>query len=181
MILSLTSPMKFIALIISLFAINSCNQKTRETPENFPTQREVNRSLEDINRKFMLDESAMIDAYIERKRLKMNSTGTGLRYNLENIGTGELAKNGQRATVSYKISLLDGREIYNSENDGNKDFVIGHDHVESGLHEGILLMKVGDRAKFILPSHLAHGLSGDNNKIPPRSSVVYDIQLIALK
>ncbi|GAB5539856.1 MAG: hypothetical protein Salg2KO_19590 [Salibacteraceae bacterium] len=176
----MNNTMKFTLLISIAIAAHACGNNEQAAPENFPTQKEVNRSLEDINRKFMTDESVMIDAYIERRKWDMSESGTGLRYMIYDDKEGENAKNGQRATVSYKIELLDGREIYNSETLGNKEFLIGQAHVESGLHEGILLMSVGDKAKFILPSHLAHGLSGDQDQIPPRSSVVYDIELIAL-
>jgi len=57
----------------------------------------------------------------------------------------------------------------------------GMDNVESGLHEVILLMKVGDKAKVVLPSHLAFGLTGDSSKIPHSTPLVYDIQLIDLQ
>ena len=63
---------------------------------------------------------------------------------------------------------------------GPKKFLIGKDHVESGVHEGVTLMHVGDRAKFVIPSYLAHGLSGDNAKIPPRSVLIVDLKLLRL-
>jgi FKBP-type peptidyl-prolyl cis-trans isomerase FkpA len=40
---------------------------------------------------------------------------------------------------------------------------------------------VGDKAILILPSHLAHGLVGDENKIPPKASVIYELELLSLK
>ena len=49
------------------------------------------------------------------------------------------------------------------------------------LEEGILLLKEGDRAKFIIPSHLAFGLLGDMKKIPAKAVLVYDIELIKIK
>jgi FKBP-type peptidyl-prolyl cis-trans isomerase FkpA len=52
--------------------------------------------------------------------------------------------------------------------------------VEAGLEEGILLMHKGGKAKFILPSHLAFGLIGDQNKIPGKSTLIYDVNLIDL-
>jgi FKBP-type peptidyl-prolyl cis-trans isomerase len=42
-------------------------------------------------------------------------------------------------------------------------------------------MRKGEKALFILPPHLAHGLIGDMNKIPPLTTVVYDIELIGLE
>ena len=59
-------------------------------------------------------------------------------------------------------------------------FKIGQGGVESGLEEAVLLMSVGDKGRFIMPPHLAHGLLGDNNKIPPRSIIVYQAELIKL-
>jgi FKBP-type peptidyl-prolyl cis-trans isomerase FkpA len=77
--------------------------------------------------------------------------------------------------------LLNGDLAYSSGQTGPKEFEIGHGGVESGLEEGILLLHVGDHAKFIVPSHLAFGLLGDQNKIPQRATLVYDIELVKLK
>lgn len=137
--------------------------------------------MESINRQFMRDESAQIDGYAERKGWEMTTTGTGLRYMIYEKGTGPRAAAGMRAEVAYVVSLLDGTVVYTSEESGPVEFLIGQDNVESGIHEGVTHMHVGDKARFILPSHLAHGLTGDQNKIPPRSSVVYDITLLGLK
>jgi FKBP-type peptidyl-prolyl cis-trans isomerase len=54
------------------------------------------------------------------------------------------------------------------------------DNVENGLHEAIQYLRVGDKAKIILPSYLAHGLTGDSDKIPPMASVLYDIELVEI-
>ena len=58
---------------------------------------------------------------------------------------------------------------------------IGKDNVESGIHEGITYLRVGDKAKLLIPSYLAHGLVGDKNKIPPRATLVVDLHLIRLQ
>jgi FKBP-type peptidyl-prolyl cis-trans isomerase len=56
--------------------------------------------------------------------------------------------------------------------------VLGHSTEESGLEQGILMMQEGDKARFILPPHLAHGLLGDENMIPARSIIVYEVELL---
>jgi len=48
------------------------------------------------------------------------------------------------------------------------------------LEEGLLLLHQGDKAKFIIPSHLAYGLLGDQKQIPPGATLVYDVELIQL-
>ena len=82
--------------------------------------------------------------------------------------------------IKYNVTLLDGTECYSTD-DEVEEFIVDKDYVEAGLHEGIQFMSPGDKAILILPSHLAHGLAGDLKKIPFRSSIVYDIELIAVK
>lgn len=172
--------MKLTSFALAVFLAHACSNE--QPPEsNVPTQKEVNRSMESINRQMAMEESAQIDGYIDRRGWAMTQTGTGLRYMIYESGSGPQAANGMMAKVNYEVSLLDGKVIYSSNDQGAKSFMIGQDHVESGLHEGILFMRVGDKARFVLPSHLAHGLSGDNDKIPPRSSVVFDIELLDLQ
>lgn len=141
----------------------------------------MKQHMTEANRILMEKESDEIDAYAKRKGWNMTTTGTGLRYQILQEGKGEKAKPGQFAKVSYKIFLTDGTLCYSSEQDGAKEFKVEEDYVESGLHEGIQLMNPGCKARFILPSHLAHGLTGDNDKIPPMSPVVYEVELISLR
>jgi FKBP-type peptidyl-prolyl cis-trans isomerase FkpA len=125
-------------------------------------------------------ENDEIEQYIKAHQYEMQRTNSGLRWMLLKKGDGPQAQAGLTATVSYKIYLLDGTVCYTSEKDKPKDVLIGKDNVEAGLHEGLQLMHVGDKMRFILPSHLAHGLSGDQSKIPPLTSVVYEIELLNL-
>jgi FKBP-type peptidyl-prolyl cis-trans isomerase len=83
--------------------------------------------------------------------------------------------------MEYNVKLLTGDMIYSSKELGSKTFEIGHGGVESGLEEALLYLKLGDKAKLIIPSHLAFGLLGDQNKVPPRSTLVYDIEIVNLK
>ena len=56
------------------------------------------------------------------------------------------------ATVSYTISLLDGTLCYDSKTEGPKQFKVGKDIVESGVHQAVELMHAGDKGLFIIPS-----------------------------
>jgi len=91
-------------------------------------------------------------------------------------GKGKNAKNGDIVTLNYIVKLITGDVIYSSDDKGPLQFELGHSVVESGLEEAILNMRVGDEAIIIIPSHLAHGLLGDNDKIPQRSTVIYEIE-----
>jgi len=172
--------MKILSLIgLLILSVQGCNPEQATQP--MPSQREINRSMEEINRRMAQEEESAILTYIEEKGWQMTKTGTGMFYQIYENGTGPVAKEGQAVTVDYEVSLTDGSVVYTSEEEGTKTFVIGRAHVESGLHEAMSYLRVGDRAHIILPSHLAHGLTGDNNKIPARSTVVYDIHLLNIQ
>ncbi len=172
-----------LSTIIFIFFIlfQACGEAHKRTSKNTNLQeKDLNEKLIKANKIYVQQESDEIDQYVHHRGWKMITTGTGLRYMITEIGNGTAAANEKQAKVNYKISLLDGTLCYSSDSTGSKTFLIGRDNVESGLHEAIQLLRVGSKAIFILPSHLAHGLIGDNSKIPPKSSVIYDIELLSI-
>ncbi len=171
-----------ISILLLTTTMHACQENQAPQGDGLPTQREVNKSMEDINRQMALEEDAEIEGYAQRQGWEMTKTGTGLRYMIYEEGPeGPAALEGQVATVHYEVSLTDGTIVYASSEQGARSFLIGQDNVESGIHEAIQYLKVGDKARVILPSHLAHGLTGDNDKIPPRSTVIYDLELLSLR
>lgn len=165
-------------LFLIPFFLVGCRQKTEQPNSLTP---ELMEALIKANQKLIENESGQIDNYLQLKKLKMSETGTGLRYVIIEEGGGKKASPGMIATVRFKLSLLDGTLCYQSDSATGDKFMIDKDQVESGLHEGIKLMNQGGKAKFILPSHLAHGLAGDQNCIKARSPVIYDIELLNLE
>jgi FKBP-type peptidyl-prolyl cis-trans isomerase len=113
----------------------------------------------------------------------MVKTGSGLRYMIYDSTTTEntMPKEFDTAYVTYSVSLINGKEVYESNPDKLASFVVGHDEVESGLQEGIRFLKPGNKAILVIPAHLAHGYSGDFNKIPRSATVIFDIEFVGLK
>lgn len=175
--------MKFIRVLIlflfsGLFAV-SCNRPQEE--RRLPDQQELRKTLEETNKILLESEKQEIKDFITRYGWEMQETGSGLWYQVYQQGSGERASAGKIALIKYTISLLTGDMIYSSETEGAREFRIGRGGVELGLEEGILLLNQGDKARFIMPSHLAHGVPGDGVKIPARATIVYDVELIELK
>lgn len=170
--------MKLFLVLILMLSIYSCTEDT-STEKEIPLS-EIKEQLIDVNKQATDVESTQIDGYVKRHKLDVVKTETGLRYKIYKNEEGDNIIEGQSAVVEYKVSLIDGTECYNT-NDTAEIFVVGKDNVESGLHEGISYMSKGDKAIIIIPSHLAHGLAGDFNKIPIRSTIIYDIELIDVK
>jgi FKBP-type peptidyl-prolyl cis-trans isomerase len=174
---------KLTVYLLSLFAVSllvlGCNSDI--STQKQPGIADQDKSLEKVNRYLVKTEKQDIENYINRHGWTMEETGSGLRYEIYQSTDGEPAAEGKIALMAYKTWLINGDLVYNSHTDGNKEFLIGKGGVESGLEEGILKMKVGEKARFILPSHLAFGLMGDDNKIPARTAIVYELELINLK
>jgi FKBP-type peptidyl-prolyl cis-trans isomerase len=151
----------------------------RDRTEQQPRPVDRDRLLED-NKRYARLERQDIDAYVMRHGLEMEDTGTGTRVKLLRDMEGATARPGQMATVNYRMELLDGTLCYASEPGRPESFRIEMDDVESGLHEAVQHMSPGDSAIVVIPSHRAHGLIGDMNRVPGRSTVVYRIGLVAL-
>jgi FKBP-type peptidyl-prolyl cis-trans isomerase len=166
--------------LLSLLSLSSCNTDEPKTTKPPLTQKEVNNGLIESHQKFLLQQEDDIKQYVARHNYDMQRTATGIYYKIMEPGKGDKAEVGEFATVNYTISLLDGTVCYDTKQDGPKQFKIGEDEVESGVHEAVQLMHIGDKAMFIIPSNLANGLVGDKDKIPPGAVVIYNINLIAL-
>jgi FKBP-type peptidyl-prolyl cis-trans isomerase FkpA len=163
-----------------LFIFTSCSREPEpvHSTHHFTM---MDDTLLKYNKGIMMTEDREIDDFVRRYQWNMTKTQTGLRFMIYQHGNGKSAVKGKVATLKFTVKLLNGDPCYSSAADGQKVFVIGHGGVESGLEEGILLLKVGDHAKFILPSHLAFGLLGDQRKIPQNASLVYDVELVEIK
>lgn len=166
----------FISVLLSIYFFSSCNEK----PEQKKNLSEYDESLQKINRYLVKEDSERIANYVARKEWDMQVTKTGLWYQIYEKGSGAEAQIDKIATLNFSVELLDGTLCYSSDSLGQKRFKIGKGGVESGLEQGLLMMREGDKARFILPPFLGHGLLGDEYKIPPRSTIVYDVELISI-
>lgn len=170
-----------VLVFILAVTFSDCSENSGNNRKNKSKEADLKNSLLIANKSLVKKDDEKIRMYIARHNMTMQESGTGLRYYIYGKGRGEKARTGQRALVDYKLKLLDGTLCYSSKEKGPEEFLIGQDNVESGLHEGITYMKVGEKGVFILPPHLAHGLLGDENKIPSRAILVYDIELLSLR
>ncbi|MCK9612881.1 MAG: FKBP-type peptidyl-prolyl cis-trans isomerase [Bacteroidales bacterium] len=176
--------MKFlqkISIVFLCLLTFSCGNGNKNANNDVIDPKVYKENLENVNKKLAEKENREIEDYIERHGWDMQKTGTGLRYQIYKKGNGKIPVEKDKVVISFIVNLINGIECYNSKNDGLKLFELGRAEVESGLEEGIKLMHVGDKAKLIIPSHLAFGLLGDENKIPKRATLIYDVELLEIK
>jgi FKBP-type peptidyl-prolyl cis-trans isomerase len=109
------------------------------------------------------------------------TTESGLKYITVKEGEGKTASAGNVVTVNYSGYLEDGTKFDSSvEIDEPLSFVLGSRQVIPGWDEGISKMKKGGKTRFIIPPSLAYkGMSV--GKIPPNSTLIFDVELLDIK
>jgi len=105
-------------------------------------------------------------------------TSSGLRYVVKENGTGaDSPVMGQKVTVHYTGTLLDGRVFDSSVNRGvPAEFNIGQ--VIEGWNEALQTMKKGEKRTLIIPPELGYGKQGYPGVIPPNSYLIFEVELI---
>ncbi len=95
-------------------------------------------------------------------------------------GTGPAVKKGDRVSVHYTGRLLDGT-VFDSSVERGQPISFPLNRVIPGWTEGLQLMKVGDKFKFEIPPNLAYGPSSPSPKIPPNSTLVFEVELLGIE
>jgi FKBP-type peptidyl-prolyl cis-trans isomerase len=166
----------FYSCILLLFF--SCGEEEKKpTP---PTWNQ-NKSVE-LNQNLSEQEDLDIQVFLANiDSSRIVESGSGLRYITIKAGAERLIQDREIAAVRYTVKLLDGKKCYETEKGRLDEFKVNHSDAESGILEGIKQMHLGEKARLVFPSHLAHGLLGDQDKIPPLSPLVVDVELVEIK
>ncbi len=105
-------------------------------------------------------------------------TASGLFFNKSVTTEGAQPQEGQTARIKFAASYLDGTPLGDSEQLGDYyDVVVGQGKVLKGLEEGVAMMRVGEKARFVLPYTLAYGTNAFGS-IPAYSNLVFDVELL---
>jgi FKBP-type peptidyl-prolyl cis-trans isomerase len=169
-----------VALYLFLFlTVVACTEEKEDVPKEVDWSKTDSSNL---SKGIAENEEIKIKVFLEmHKNWKMEMTGTGLRYYVYEKGAGASPKRGEDVEIEYEVTLLDGSDCYKTEADEYEVLRVDQSEIETGVQEALKLMKVGDRAKLIIPSHIGHGLLGDLEKIPPLTTLVVDIYLRGIK
>jgi FKBP-type peptidyl-prolyl cis-trans isomerase FkpA len=102
------------------------------------------------------------------------------------VGSGAEAVGGKRVTVHYSGWLYDpaqpeakGKPFDSSREAGRPfSFTLGAGQVIAGWDQGVQGMRVGGQRRLVIPQQLAYGERGAGRVIPPRASLVFDVELL---
>jgi FKBP-type peptidyl-prolyl cis-trans isomerase FkpA len=125
-----------------------------------------------------MKEGTLIKEYLEKNSITQAPTASGLIIVTKSKGNGIKPKAGQKVTVHYTGTLLDGTKFDSSVDRGEPfQFTLGQGQVIKGWDEGIAELEIGGSATLIIPSSIAYGPRG-TGPIGPYSPLVFDVQLI---
>lgn len=125
----------------------------------------------------------LIQEHLKANNVDMSAvtvTNSGLYYQMVEPGTGVKVESGDNAKVHYTGTLLDGTKFDSSVDRGKPfEFMVGAGRVIKGWDEGLKLMKVGEKARLYIPSHLGYGRYPQNG-IPGNSVLIFDIEVLSV-
>jgi len=110
------------------------------------------------------------------------TTASGLKYRDKEVGKGAKPAAGQKIKVHYTGRLVNGTVFDSSVSRGEPiEFVLGVGQVIKGWDEGLSTMKVGGKRELVIPPDLAYGAAGRPPVIPPNSTLIFDVELVAVE
>jgi FKBP-type peptidyl-prolyl cis-trans isomerase len=171
---------KSIIYIFILLFLANCGWREQSVSEKPPVD-PTKEQLLGANRQLLERDTELIQRFVQRRNWQMDQSESGLYYWVYEKQDSLPAKKGDMISVDYELYLLDGTLCYSSKDKGPLTFKIGQGGVEAGLEEAALMLGVGDKARLILPPFLAHGLTGDQDRIPSRAVIVYELEVIFIK
>lgn len=146
---------------------------------------EYQKKLEELKKKQQLAQLAAVvefNNWVKENYPTAQSTPSGLWYIIEEQGTGAKAERQRSVSVHYTGMLSDGTFFDSShEREQPLTFTLGIGKVIKGWDEGIALLNAGGKAKLIIPYTLAYGEQGRAPIIPPKATLIFDVELLDVK
>jgi FKBP-type peptidyl-prolyl cis-trans isomerase len=123
-----------------------------------------------------------IDAFLQKEEAVYQESATGLRYMLAAPGSGKAPAPGDRVTLHYRGTLLDGT-LFDSSYDRDQPFTFqcGVGDVIFGFDEAVSLLREGGKGTFMIPSPLAYGKQERSEVIKANSILVFEIELLKVE
>lgn len=116
-----------------------------------------------------------------RKKEGITTLPSGLQYKILKAGDGKKPTAADKVECRYRGTLLNGQEFDNSERSGQATVTFEVKGLVAGVREALLLMPVGSRWQLFIPSELAYGERGTGADIGPNATLIFEMELVAIK
>ena len=163
-------------VIVLLFWGCSSKEPQQRAVEKKKDTISVKEQLANANKLVAQNEETAIEKYISRRNWSVRKMSNGIRIWEYEEGKGKKVDYNDEITIKYRLEAINGHLIY----DETVDFHVGTQEVQIGLDQALRELKIGSKAKIIIPSHLGYGLVGDGNRIPKMAVLIYDLNVLKL-
>ena len=159
-----------------LFVLGCGGEKKADTAKTEPGKTEAAKP--DATR----DQASTEASTMTKAKGDTVTTASGLKYIDIKVGNGASPETGQMVQVHYTGWLLSNGKKFDSSKDRGQpfSFPIGMKRVIKGWDEGVASMKVGGYRQLIIPPELGYGDRGAGAIIPPKASLVFDVEFLAV-
>ena len=160
-----------ILLCVTLF---SCNKQAPQLPSNkvVVDNSKANTMLA-INQDLAAKEDSLLNILVKKKYNSFSKSDMGCWYKIDQPGKGKKINDKSVCSFSYKLILTNGKVVESGKN----QVTIGKNQIVNGLEESLKLLHEGDSATIIIPWYMAYGMKGKEPKIPPYTSIIYQIKI----
>jgi len=127
----------------------------------------------------MKKEVESLKKYVEEKKITVAPLASGLYFVETTAGKGAKIDSGVWVKAHFKVSLIDGKQIFSSYDRGEPmQFEYGKRFDTPGFEEGISKMTKGGKATLVVPSKIAFGEMGRGAMVPPYSTIIYEVEVV---
>ncbi len=145
----------------------------------FKTRRE---QIQKRKEQQLLEDISLIDIYLEEQGLIGMELESGIRYIVQEQGSGKKPEQGDQVLIHFIGYLLDGTQFDSSyEKNDPHEFTLGTRSVIPGWEQSVAEMPLGSKITFYIPSGLAYGERGLGDLVEPNTVVVFDLELLEIK
>ena len=153
------------------------------TSDEYEAEQKTIKEKEDAdNAKRLKEEPKRIAKYIKDNNITEKPQPSGLYYIEKQTGDGDSVQDGDLVAVHYSIYNLDNQLIESSYDYGQPlPFVYGGDQMIAGIEEAVGYMRVGGKARIIVPSRLGFGDVTIDESLPANTPLVIDLEFVDLQ
>jgi FKBP-type peptidyl-prolyl cis-trans isomerase FkpA len=159
------------------FALHSCGtDKPVEQPKTI-SKAQTDSLMIEMEKRYNQMEEDRIKNYIST-HFPMEQAESGYWYTIRKKNPkGKEIKDMSLVRYTRVVGLCDATECYRD----TMLLKVGNGNEIKGMHHALKMLREGEAATFIFPSYLAHGLLGDMNKVPPKSELIYEVEILEVQ
>lgn len=171
-----------IIILAGCIALSSCGDKNKpQNNKHILSIRPSKEAITAVNRYLSEKDKATIEGYGRRNNIELTLSESGFYYHIFDEGNGKQISKSSVVSITGTMSLIDGALCYTYTPEDPKVVAIAKSPEISGLHIALPMLKENGRALFIFPPNLAFGLLGDRAKVPPRSIIVMNVNVLKVE